>query len=144
MKIINVYQICIGLVSIILITSSCSGAKKNSVYNCRVLSIAETQQSIQATKVYLKNNPNDLMAYYNIGMSYYKLMHLDTAVFYFDTLISLKPSFSGAYSNRGLCKLFLKDQKGACSDFGKSVFLGQNPRMLSDSTLTEYISVHCK
>jgi len=136
-------QMYIGLLASIIILHSCQSSKKTCTYNCSVDTISELQYSIPVIKAHLTSNPKDLMAYYSLGMSYYKLMQLDTAILYFDTLISLKPDFNGAYSNRGLCKLFLEDQKGACLDFEKSVFYGQNPRMLSDSTLTEYLSVHC-
>ncbi len=130
--------------SIITIACSCHSSTKTCAYNCGVGSTLEIKKSIQSIKEHLNNSPEDLMAYYNLGMSYYKLLQFDTAKLYFDTLISLQPNFNGAYSNRGICKLFLNDQKGACFDFEKSVSIGQNPRALSDSTLSQYITVHCK
>ncbi len=137
-------QTYIGLLASILITLSCQSYKKSCVHNCGIGTTQELQQSIPVIQAHLANNPKDLTAFYSLAMSYYKLHHFDTAIQYYDTLISLKPNFNGAYSNRGICKLFLGDQQGACLDFENSVSYGQNPRVLADSSLTEYIAVHCK
>ena len=74
----------------------------------------------------LSIDSTDQISYYRLGMGYYKLKDLKTAIHYFDKLISLNPAWKGAYGNRGICKLILNDKKGAIEDFKQSIKYGED------------------
>ena len=68
--------------------------------------------------------PNSIWLLYNLGTM--TAIHQDyaTAVGYFTTAIEHDPSFAEAYYNRGLCKLYMKQQQEAILDLSKAGELG--------------------
>ncbi|MCK4344022.1 MAG: tetratricopeptide repeat protein [Bacteroidales bacterium] len=87
----------------------------------REICFDETKEDYQKSIVYfqevISSDSTDLEAYYNLGMSYYKLIDFEKSIEVFDQLIEKDPCFNYALHNRGLCKFFLKDREGACKDF---------------------------
>lgn len=99
----------------------------------------ETKEGYQESVLYYKEiiakYPNELEAYSNLGMSYYKLLNFPRAIEIFDQLIEKDSCFNYALHNRALCKFFLKDKDGACKDF-ESALQCSYPDM--SSTKKEY------
>lgn len=86
---------------------------------------------------------SDFSAYYNIGMSYYKLLNYSKALEYFDLLINLNPDYPGAFANRGIIRL-LKNQKAeACYDFRQSITRKHNPKAINGMTLRKWCRENC-
>lgn len=79
------------------------------------------QKSVDYFIEVTKKDSTDLEAYYNLGMSYYKLLDFNKAIVTYDQLIEKNPCFNYALHNRALCKFFLKDKEGACKDFQKAL-----------------------
>lgn len=79
------------------------------------------QKSVDYFIEVTKKDSTDLEAYYNLGMSYYKLLDFNKAIATYDQLIGKKPCYNYALHNRALCKFFLKDKEGACKDFKKAL-----------------------
>ena len=88
---------------------------------CSDNSKKDYQKSVDYFIEITKKDPADLEAYYNLGMSYYKLLEFNKAVATYDQLIERNPCFNYALHNRALCKFFLKDKEGACIDFKKAL-----------------------
>lgn len=103
----------------------------------------EIQQTIKQNEKKLKTNPDDAKAISKIAISYYKLRDLQTAISYYDRLIALNKKYPGALANRGMCKLFLGDKSGACSDFRESIENRENPKLIENKTLSEYGMAEC-
>ena len=68
-----------------------------------------------------KNNP---IIYNNIGFSYRELQITDSAFFYIDKAISIKPDFAQAYYERSKTNYAIKNISAACLDLKKSLALG--------------------
>ena len=79
------------------------------------------QESVKYFTKIIAEFPDDTSAYYNIGMSYYKLLDFPKAIEYFSQLIEIDSCYSGAFYNRAICKIFTKDSVGACNDFEKAL-----------------------
>ena len=101
---------------------------------------SDYQKSIAYFTDIIKRDPNDPEAYYNLGMSYYKLLNFDSAIIVFDKLILMDSCYNYALFNRALCKFFLKDKDGACDDFRRALQC-----TYPDTTTTkEYYDKYCK
>ncbi len=79
------------------------------------------QKSVDYFIDVIKKDSADLEAYYNLGMSYYKLLNFPEAVAIYSQLIDKDSCFNYALENRAICKYFLKDIEGACLDFKKAL-----------------------
>lgn len=82
------------------------------------------QKSIDYYSAYTKENPEDLEAFYNLAMSHYKMVdstNWEKSIIVWNYIISKEPCFNYALHNRGLCKFFLKNTQGACSDLKKAL-----------------------
>ncbi len=101
------------------------------------------EKEIRKNQRILDKEPNNEQAIYNIGMAYYKRFELFTALKFFDRLIELNPQYNGAFSNRGIIKLFLKDTPGACNDFKKSIAAGSDLSVIDGKKLSEYLETSC-
>ena len=110
---------------------------------CTDNSIEGINKAIDFYKKRLEKDCNDQRAYYVLGMCHYRLIDLKTAIQYFDQLIALNPKYEAAYSNRGLCKMFLKDRVGACADFAQSIKNGENPKSIDGKKLSTYVKKEC-
>ncbi|MBP7477155.1 MAG: hypothetical protein KA797_01425 [Chitinophagales bacterium] len=117
-----------------------SFARKNS---CGVQSKAEIRKSIKYYHHKLVKDSLDQKSTYFIGMCYYKLSSFDTAMNYFSKLILLNPKYPAGYSNRGLCKLILKDTLGSCHDFHESIKNGEDDPFMNGETLSKWIKLNC-
>jgi tetratricopeptide (TPR) repeat protein len=102
------------------------------------------QQTINNNEKKLKRNPDDLKALSKIAISHYKLKDLQTAISYYDRIIAINTKYAGALANRGMCKLFLGDKMGACSDFQQSITNGENPKIIENKPISEYVSSECR
>jgi len=74
-------------------------------------------------------------AYYNKGVIYLETGKPAIAVKTFDTTLALTDNFYFGYFYRGLAKKQLKDMKGACADWQKSVDLGFT---MAQDTINKY------
>jgi len=79
------------------------------------------QESVDYFIEVIKKDSTDLEAYYNLGMSYYKLLDFKRAIATYDQLVEKDSCFNYALHNRALCKFFLKDRDGACYDFKRAL-----------------------
>ncbi len=68
----------------------------------------------------LKENPKDARVANCIGMNYFHLAILDSALAYFDYSIQLDTAYAKAFYNRGLAKANRKDTLGACIDWKRA------------------------
>ncbi len=101
---------------------------------------SDYQKSVVYYTDIVKSDSNDLEAYYNLGMSYYKLLNFDSAIIVFDKLILMDSCYNYALYNRALCKFFLKDKEGACEDLKRALRCPY-----PDTTMTkEYYDKYCK
>jgi tetratricopeptide (TPR) repeat protein len=91
----------------------------------------------------LSIDSTDQISYYRLGMCYFKLRNYNSAIQYFDKLIKLNPKWPAAYSNRGLCKLFLNRKNDACKDFLISVNNGEDYKILDEIKLSEWLQTEC-
>ena len=101
-------------------------------------------REISQQKKKLQERSSDTKALSKIAMSYYKLSDMQSALAYYDRLIVLNPKASGAYANRGVCRLLSGNKLGACSDFIQSVVNGEDPKIIENKRLSEYVAVECK
>ena len=86
--------------------------------------VGNHEKAIEYYNKALSINDNYAEAFYNRGLSYYKLKDFDKAHTDFDKAIQINPNFSKAFNNRGTAKYFLNDPKGACNDWRKALALG--------------------
>jgi Flp pilus assembly protein TadD len=105
--------------------------------------INEVQKTIKKNEKKLQKNSLDQEAYSKMAISYYKLHQFETAVMYYDKLIAINSKYPGALSNRGMCKLLLKDKQGACNDFRQSILNSENPKVIEGKSLAEYVDAEC-
>jgi tetratricopeptide (TPR) repeat protein len=111
---------------------------------CKDKTKEDYQKSTDHYKLLVAQNPKDQDYRRRLGMCYGKLHDFKSAIAEFDTLIALNPLYSAALSNRGIFKLFNKDEQGACEDFRKSVEIGQDWDVLDGGKkLSEYVKEHC-
>ncbi|NNU33548.1 tetratricopeptide repeat protein [Mucilaginibacter sp. S1162] len=80
--------------------------------------------AIADLKKALAINPNDAVAYVNLGNSYIFSANYGTAIQYYNEAIKLNPDYANAYNTRGIAKYFYGDKKGACVDINKAASLG--------------------
>lgn len=96
---------------------------------------------------YLKRVSHDstrLADIYHLSMCYYKLRDFRSAIHWLDKIIAVDPAYPSAFSNRGICKLFLKDESGACADLRQSVLLGEDDSSTFGNEKTSvWLSKHC-
>lgn len=92
----------------------------------------------------LQRNPDDLKALSKIAISHYKLKDLQIAISYYDRIITINARYPGALANRGMCKLFLRDKMGACTDFQQSIANGENPKIIENKPISEYVTSECR
>lgn len=88
---------------------------------CLDTSREDCQESVNYFMEVIKEDSTDLEAYYNLGMSYYKLLDFEKSIAVYDQLIEKDFCFNYALYNRALCKFFLKNTEGACKDFKKAL-----------------------
>jgi tetratricopeptide (TPR) repeat protein len=90
---------------------------------------------------YSKTNGEDFHLvhnyYFNRGNCYYKADLLDSAIVDYTYALKLKPDYSFAYLNRGICLYRRGKPKEACVDWQKSDALGC-------ASAIEYLEKYCK
>ena len=132
------------LLIVFLLLANCLFAQDTLRNICADNTVEGINTSIDFYKKRLEHNADDQRALYCLGMSYYSLVQLKTAIEYYDKLICLNPKYSGALSNRGICKYFLKDTAGACQDFEQSIKVGQNPKVMDGKKLSAFVKKECR
>ncbi len=132
------------LLTVLLLLTNCLFAQDTLRNICTDNSVEGINTSIDFYKKRLENNADDQRALHAVGMSYYKLNQQKKAIEYFDKLICLNPKYSGAFSNRGMSKYFLKDITGACQDFEQSIKQGENPKIMDGKKLSAFVKKECK
>ena len=70
--------------------------------------------------------PNDAEAYFNSGLSKYKVGDYQGAIVDFNQAIRLNPNYAEAYNHRGITKATLGDYQGAIVDYNKAIELNSN------------------
>jgi tetratricopeptide (TPR) repeat protein len=70
----------------------------------------------------LAHNPDDLQAYYERAIAYYRLGNYSQAIADFNELISRNPNNSDAYVRRGFCFAKLKEYEKAIADYNQAIF----------------------
>ncbi|MFH0867356.1 MAG: tetratricopeptide repeat protein [Bacteroidota bacterium] len=68
---------------------------------------------------------NNYQAYFYRANANFNLKKAKEALNDYNKAIELKPDYADAFYNRGLCKQYLGDKTGACSDWDKAVVLGK-------------------
>ncbi len=111
----------ISLPPILAQTLDTTGVEKHKRNICYDQTRSDIQKSVRYFSEVIESDSNDLEAYYNLGMSYYKLLAFDSAILVFDKLIALDSCYNYALFNRALCKFFQKDKTGACEDFKRAM-----------------------
>ncbi|NOY78182.1 MAG: hypothetical protein GXO76_09985 [Calditrichaeota bacterium] len=91
----------------------CAGTRKNAP--SREAAIQKKEQS----KVlrYLKNNPNDPLAYFQLAKLSYQGNNYSQALVYLDSTLSKNPDYQPAYLLKGKTLCQLEEYKQACSAF---------------------------
>lgn len=106
-----------------------------------------TKEEIQKSLTYFSDkfskDSTDYKSCYDAGMCYYKLGKYKEAKSYFSNLISLNSNYPGAYSNRGLINLLMKNTSEACIDFKQSIKKGHNPKAINGMTLKKWCKENC-
>ena len=74
----------------------------------------------------IKKNPNDSVAYNNLGSSYAELGQYEQAIQNFSIAIQLNPNYDIAYRNRGLTYYYLLQYNRAIQDFSIAIQLNPN------------------
>ena len=128
----------------LFLLSEISEAQADLKVTCFDSTKSQVEESISFYLNRLALDSTDQLAYYKIGMAYYKLRNYEKAIENFDKLIVLNPDYPAALSNRGLCKLFSNDKTGACNDFIYSVKLGQDPPLIDGLKLSEWLDTECR
>lgn len=118
-------------------------AQHKSRNTCADKTIVDKEKSISFYKKKLAANSKDQNALYRLGMSYYKLIKLDSAIYFFDRLIEINSKYHGAYSTRGICKLFRKDKEGACEDFRMSIQNGEDGEIMDGKKISGWVQTEC-
>ena len=131
------------LLPVLIFLTNCLFAQDTLLNICTDNTVEGINTSIDFYKKRLEKNANDQRALYCVGLSYYKLIQIKLAIDYFDQLICINPKYSGALSNRGMCKYFLKDIAGACQDFEQSIKLGENPKVMDGKKLSAFVKKEC-
>jgi|SRR5690348_10339017 len=75
----------------------------------------------------VKLNPNLTEGYAQIAETLFELKRYKEAIPVYDKLLSLDPSRSGAYNDRGLAKTHIGDYYGAIDDFSQAIELERKP-----------------
>jgi len=124
----------------------CFSSAQDTLRNpCRDKTHEDIQKTIAQYRQLLLQQPGNQKLHYELGMCYWKLHDPTTALRYFDTVISLNPHYGAVFSNRGLCKYFLKDTIGACEDFKKCIEYDKDyDNEIGSKSLSQYIKEHCK
>jgi tetratricopeptide (TPR) repeat protein len=64
----------------------------------------QVEEAMEAYRTLLKNDPNGFLGHYNLGYIYLtEYQYFDTAMAYFDTVLTIQPAAIDARYNRGLC-----------------------------------------
>ncbi len=120
-----------------------SNGQANLKTTCTDSTKSDIMESLSFYKGRLSIDSTDQISYYKIGMCYYKLQNFNVAIGYFNKLIILNPDYSNAYLNRGMCNLLLNNKKEACADFLKSVKRGQDPEIIENQKVSDWLKKEC-
>lgn len=72
----------------------------------------------------IKKEPKNMLAFYNRGQVLAFMQRYKEALADFDEAIRLQPDYAPAYNNRGNVKFLAGDKDGACSDWQRSMEMG--------------------
>ncbi len=136
---------------ILMLFSACSHhlfgqhKKKAQVAStCNASTPDDYRQLIVKYKQVIDKHPNDENALNQLGMSYFSLLDHKNAIIYFSRLIALNPHYPGAYSNRSICRLMLKDKEGMCADLKGAIAIGDGKEKIMDGkSISEYVAEQC-
>ena len=112
--------------------TTCTDSTKNDIL-----------ESISFYRGRLSIDSTDQISFYKIGMCFYKLHEFNSAINYFNKLLSLNPDYSVAYANRGICNLLLNKKKEACIDFLQSIKKGQDQEVINGQKISEWLKKEC-
>lgn len=112
--------VAIALLALFGITSTPVVAQEDS---CGVEELAaeEYGKVIELCTTYVSENPNDAMAYLNLGEAYYWLEDDPSAIEYFNRSIELDSSNQRAFFYRGYSNYYSENFKAAIQDFTAAI-----------------------
>lgn len=133
--------LCIGLSQI----GFAQHKKKADIAStCNASTPDDYRKLIEKYKLVIEKNPKDENALNQLGMSYFSLLDHKNSIIYFSRLIELNPHYPGAYSNRAICRLMLKDKEGMCADLKGAIAIGDgNQKIMDGKSISEYVAERC-
>lgn len=99
--------------------------------------ISEYSSSINYSKINGEDFELVYKYYFNRGTCYYKMDSIDSAILDYNYSLKLKPDFSPALLNCGICLFRKGNPTDACTNWTKALELGSAPAK-------EYIEKYCK
>ncbi len=63
----------------------------------------DARKTIDASKQWLQNNPDDIEAYFNLGDIFFGLQNYDEALGYYKAILDIDPNYKMAYNQIGYC-----------------------------------------
>ena len=119
----------IGLLALILVVmmgfASYEVSAQSDGCGLDEIDAGEYAKAIEVCTTYIKENPNDGKAYYNLGIAYYSLEDDESAITNFDKSIELDYTSSYVYAYRGHSYYYLGNYKSAVTDLLKSIELDE-------------------